>query len=518
MTIMPETSAIAHPQPVSEWEGELGDAARGLGECVRAAVQDSVAISELEKDLVQRLRALGRYALGWFLEQSGDGDLGEVLELPEGQTVKRLSFKRQRPYQSVFGDFEISRWVYGSRNGQRIEHIPLDSRLDLPRSKVSYLLQEWSQLFVVDQAFKRASENLETVLGAQIPVHTLERISRNMAEDVVDYWDGQKAPPSEEEGEVVVATADFKGIPMKGGGAVPEQARTLHGDKDEEAPEGKKQMALVGGVYTIDRYVRSPQEVLEALFRDGDKAEVQTRRPAPCHKWLRTSLERDEKGTTQPALAEIFGWMDCQIENRDPGGGKPVVALMDGQGSLWDAATRYIEVQPTVEILDLLHVTPRIWEAAKLFYSKAKTRSERLLFVKKRVARILDGEVEAVVLGLRSMATRRRLGKKKRKKLERICGYLEHNADRMRYDEYLAAGYPIATGVIEGACRHLVKDRLERSGMRWVPEGAQALLDLRCVRTAGLWEEFQDFRRAREQHRLYPFRGQYDRQQLRLVN
>ena len=116
------------------------------------------------------------------------------------------------------------------------------------------------------------------------------------------------------------------------------------------------------------------------------------------------------------------------------------------------------------------------------------------------------------------MATRRRLGRKRRKKLERICGYLEHNVHRMRYDEYLAAGYPIATGVIEGACRHLVKDRLERSGMRWIPEGAQALLDLRCVRTAGSWDKFQDYRREREQKRLYPFRRQCDRRQLRLVN
>ena len=274
MTIMPETSASAEPQPVSDWEGKFGETVQGLCECVQAAVQGSVAICDLEKDLVQRLRALGRQALGWFLDQSGDGDLGAVLELPDGQTVKRLSVRRRRPYQSVFGEFDISRWVYGTREGQRIEHIPLDSRLDLPRSKFSYLLQEWSQLFVVDQAFKRASENLETLLEVKIPVHSLERINRKMAEDVVEYWDTQKAPPIEEEGEVVVATADFKGIPMKEGGAVPGQARKPYGDKEQEAPEGKKQMALVGGVYTIDRYARSPQEVLEALFRDRDKAKV----------------------------------------------------------------------------------------------------------------------------------------------------------------------------------------------------------------------------------------------------
>ena len=189
---------------------------------------------------------------------------------------------------------------------------------------------------------------------------------------------------------------------------------------------------------------------------------------------------------------------------------------MDGQGSLWGAATEYLDVGLIIEILDLLHVTPRLWKSAQLFHGKESPLI--LPFVKERVRRILNGEVLAVVAGLRSIATRRRLPKKKRKKLERICHYLESNAERMRYDEYLAQGYPIATGVIEGACRHLVKDRLERSGMRWVRAGAQALLDLRCVHATQLWDPFQDFRRGREQQRLYPFRGQCDRRQLTLVH
>ncbi len=77
----------------------------------------------------------------------------------------------------------------------------------------------------------------------------------------------------------------------------------------------------------------------------------------------------------------------------------------------------------------------------------------------------------------------------------------------MRYDEYLAAGYPIASGVIEGACRHLVRDRLERTGMNWCIPGAQSMLNLRCIYLTDEWEPFMAFRIAEETKRLYPYRS-----------
>jgi len=89
----------------------------------------------------------------------------------------------------------------------------------------------------------------------------------------------------------------------------------------------------------------------------------------------------------------------------------------------------------------------------------------------------LRGKAASVIRGLRSLATRRGLTASKKKAVREICNYLSKNLERMRYDEYLAAGYPIASGVIEGACRHLVKDRMERAGMHWTAVGAQAMLD-----------------------------------------
>ena len=109
-----------------------------------------------------------------------------------------------------------------------------------------------------------------------------------------------------------------------------------------------------------------------------------------------------------------------------------------------------------------------------------------------------------MIRGIRRMATERQLCGQKLKDVKTACNYLENNLERMRYDEYLAAGYPIASGVIEGACRHLVKDRMERTGMRWRESSAGSMLFVRALEVTGLWEPFQIHRQAAEQKRLHP--------------
>ena len=182
---------------------------------------------------------------------------------------------------------------------------------------------------------------------------------------------------------------------------------------------------------------------------------------------------------------------------------------MDGQESLWNAADasldrEHLERAEIIDILDILHVSSYVWRAAKVFHT---SRAAQERFARDRLLRILQGEVRGVITGLRRMATERKLSGASRKEIGTVCGYLEKNAERMRYDEYLRAGYPIATGVIEGACRHLVKDRMERSGMHWTVEGAQAMLEVRAVYQSSYWKTFQTSRIAEEQARLHPHRA-----------
>ena len=150
-----------------------------------------------------------------------------------------------------------------------------------------------------------------------------------------------------------------------------------------------------------------------------------------------------------------------------------------------------VEDSDVVEILDLLRVCSYVWKSAKALHENRRDQEE---FAKDKLTAILEGRIAAVIRSLRYLSTRRGLRGKKRKDVATTCGYFESHRERMKYDEYLAAGYPIATGVIEGACRHIVKDRMERSGMKWTLEGAQSLLNLRCLRASGMWNQFQQTR------------------------
>ena len=144
-----------------------------------------------------------------------------------------------------------------------------------------------------------------------------------------------------------------------------------------------------------------------------------------------------------------------------------------------------------------------VWQAAHVFYKEGSDDAAH--FARDRLLRILQGQSDRVVRGLRVMGSKRGLIGAKKKTLRKVCGYLEANLQRMHYDEYLSKGYPIASGAIEGACRHLVKDRMERAGMHWTPDGAQAMLNVRSVYVNGDWDTYQNYRIKQQAKRLYPF-------------
>jgi hypothetical protein len=463
---------------------------------VEDAARDGRAVHELERGLWDLLLQAGRRALGAFLEVHGSGDLGPALTLPDGAEVHRLDGLHRRRYVSPFGEFTLRRAVYGSREGQAIAFVPLDSRLRLPAGPFSYLLQDWDQALAVEQAFGQVSATIERMLGLRQSVDSLEGMNRQMAEEVGWFRELQPAPPAAEEGQVVVVTADCKGVVIRGQGT----KAVCGGQRPGGRRANQKQMATVGAVYTVDRYVRSPAEVVAALFRDPGHRPGP--RPEPCHKHVWGSLAEAEP--PRSSIEVTFGWLGWEYAQRNPRLGRPAVYLCDGQEALWQACDDCLPRANAVQVLDLLHVTPRLWQAAKLLYGEGG--AEVVPFVRHRLLQILEGKVDGVIRALRRLGVARGLKGAKKKALARICAYLRKNRHRMRYNEYLAAGYPIASGVIEGACRHLVKDRMERAGMHWTVEGAQAMLDLRSVYIAGQWQDYQTYWVETETERLYPHR------------
>jgi hypothetical protein len=492
MMIMAEMAALDNLEDLTEM-------AKDLTTFVREAVVEGTAAHEVEKGVWRRVLAMGRQATGRFFQMQGDGDVGETIEMSNGEELRRLPEPHQRTYRSIFGPFRLSRYVYGTREGQRIDFVPLDARMQLPESQFSYLLQDWAGTLSVEHAFKRTAETLETILGLSMPVDSLERMSRQMAESVAGFRDSLTKPPVKEEGEILVVTADGKGIPMRR----PADQRPVGARRKKGEKANKKQMATLGCVYTVDPKHRTAEDVVEALFRESVGKRRESPEPVALHKRVWSSLTYEQGELCVDAETEVFAWMAREVgaRHRD---GQPMICLMDGQRSLWASCAAYLPGEDVVEILDLLHATEYVWNAAYLFHAEGSDAASA--FVRDRVLRILDGEVGYVIGGLRQMATKRGLPAKKRKKLAQICNYLNRNRQRMRYDEYLKAGYPIASGVIEGACRHVVKDRMERSGMRWTIDGAQAMLDLRSTSINGQWSIFQAHRIQAETQRLYPKR------------
>jgi hypothetical protein len=154
-----------------------------------------------------------------------------------------------------------------------------------------------------------------------------------------------------------------------------------------------------------------------------------------------------------------------------------------------------------VPILDIFHVNERLWTAAHCFHSEKSREAEQ--FVEHYLRLLLEGKVDRVIRSFRRLLVTRKLKGEPRKRLQATITYYDNNREHMRYDEYLAAGYPIGSGVAEGACRHLVKDRMERTGMRWCLDGARAILHLRALYINDDWHEFIEHRIEQEQHALY---------------
>jgi hypothetical protein len=325
-------------------------------------------------------------------------------------------------------------------------------------------------------------------------------MNQKMAQTVGEFRASRPAPAKKDEGMIVVVTADAKGVPMRRpADQLPAGARRKKGEK-----ANKKQMATVGCVYTVDPKERTAEEVVAALFRERRPQDAWAEpKPVAQQKRVWSSLSDREGDPPIDGEEVVFRWMFEEVEaRREPW--QPLVCVMDGQPSLWESRRTCLPAEETIEILDLLHVTPRLWEAAYLFHPEGSAQAAA--FVRARLLEILRGRAGYVIGGLRQKGTKQGLRGAKLRKLRTICDYFQKNLTRMRYDEYLAEGYPIASGVIEGACRYVVKDRMERAGMRWTVLGAQAMLDLRTTFINGQWGEFQRYRIEQESQRLYPHR------------
>lgn len=447
----------------------------------------SEELHEVERSLFQRLLVLGHVLMRGFLAEKGTGKQ----EGPVTRNGADLPYHSLKPvtYLSVFGLLEIGRAYYWKEGNQG--YFPLDADLNLPESRYSYLLQEWGELIGVGESFDKVTQQLEKLLRIKFWKQGVQKVASTAARDVQSYYEQKPAPSKEEEGKLLVAAIDGKGVPIRRDEPRARKLRLGRGEKPN-----KKKEAVVSAVYTIDREKRRPEQIVREIDEEGATVKRRGRprkRPKPQHKRVRATLEG--KGVA-------FEEVRRQLEERDPTGRKQRIALTDGAEALQTKVQEYLSgPSGIVLVLDIMHVLSYLWDASYAFHKEGTKESARWVMAKLQL--LLEGKVGYVIGGLRQSITKRKLKGHKRKRVEKAINYMDRNQEYMAYDAYLRKGYPIGSGVVEGACKHLVKDRMERTGMRWTLEGAQAILELRAVDLNGDWEAFWDYHTAKEKERLY---------------
>ena len=402
-----------------------------------------------------------------------------------------------RQLSTVVGAVKVHRLAYRHLGAPNLH--PADGALNLPVELHSHGLRRAAAIESTRGSFDEATRAIERATGVTVAKRQVESLTAAAATDVEAFY-AARAPEPDASSDVMVISVDGKGIVMRPDAlrkatakAAAAGTRKLETRLSKGEKRYRKRMAEVGAVYDLAPLARSAADVLASKHSQS----ASPPRPAPkaTGKWVTASVADD--------AAAVVGRVFDEAERRDPGHHRRWVALVDGNNHQIDrinaeAANRELTV--TV-LVDLIHVMEYIWSAAWCFFAQGDQAAED--WVRAKTLAVLEGNARDVAAGIRRRASTARLTKAKRKNADVCATYLTNKAPYLDYPTALAAGWPIATGIIEGTCRYLVADRMDITGARWSVDGAEAVLKLRAVRANGDFDDYWSFHLNRERQRVH---------------
>jgi hypothetical protein len=456
-----------------------GPGAAGLG---LAALEDELGVRSWE--LVRRLLQDHLFA-----RAAAEPRLARVTG-PDGIIRTRAEAGHGRALSSVFGPVRVFRIAYRAPGAPNV--YLADELLGLPAGRHSPGLAKMAAAAVAAGSLAAAGAQVRARTRCALGTRQCQQLARGAAADFDGFYAARRPPPAGP-GDVLVISCDGKGIRVRADQLRPRSARLAR--KAAPKQDGRlscgevrtrRRMAEVAAVFDITPAPRTPDAVLGPGPRPPG--------PAAAGKWLTASIADD--------AAEVVAAAFAEADRRDPHHERTWIALADGNKD----QIRHIQAQAAARdititiVTDFIHVTEYLWDAAWCLFPPASPDAGP--WVRARAAEVLDGRAPAVAAALRDTAAR--LGKTRRTTIARTAGYLDAKAPFLDYPRALAAGWPIATGVIEGACRHLVKDRMDITGARWGVQTAEAILKLRALQANGDFDQYWAWHLDREHERNYP--------------
>ena len=425
-------------------------------------------------------------------------DFNSVRHGTRDHTHKRKNCLRQ--LNTMFGKVRASRRSYSDGGVDSI--FPQDAQLNLSRDQYSDGLRGQIAFAVSEQSFDKASESISRNTATTVAKRQIENVTRHLSQDFDAFYKSRQVEDSDTS-DLLVLTCDGKGVVMRQedlrpatqkaakSGQHKKQTRLSRGEK-----RNRKRMATVASVYDIAPHSRCADSII------GSKKEQNSQSPKASNKRVWASVEKSPR--------EVIKQMFAEARHRDPNQRREWAVLVDGQPAQLKTLQQVMKKQKikATIVMDFIHVLEYLWKAAYCFCDESTQEAED--WVKERAIKLLNGEASQVAAGIRRSSTKRDLNSKERKNADKCSDYLLKYKSYLRYDQYLAAGYPIATGVIEGACRYLIKDRMDITGARWGLQGAEAVLKLRAIIASSDFEEYFSFHKHKERQKNYPFYEQID--------
>ena len=489
---------------------QSGECFAELGEWLASEDAAGLQHGELEEQLEVRGRELLRRLFQDRLDlTAAREERRHDVTGPDGVVRTRAERGRTRPLVTRFGQVTVSRIAYRSPGRSNVH--PLDAALNLPEEKHSHGMRKLAAVESARGSIEAAGAAVTRATGVKIGKRQLEELARRCAAHVDAFYLQRVIEPAPD-GWALVLTFDGKGIVMLPGALRPATARAAAAAQGKLATRlspgeksGRKRMAELACVYDAVPVTRTPGDIISTPAQKRKKnAQAGTakgkgkgkpREPQAKGKWLTASVTDDIPAVIAAAFDEA--------ERRDPGRKRDWVVLIDGNNTQIEAVTDEAArrgIMVTI-CIDFIHVLEYLWKAAWSFFDKGEPAAEE--WVAAQARKILHGKSAQVAAGIRRRATTYGYSAAERAGADEAARYLDNKKDYLDYATALAKGWPIATGIIEGACRHIVKDRMDITGARWGLEGAEAILKLRAVIASGDFEDYWRFHLRREHERIH---------------
>ena len=423
----------------------------------------------------------------------------------DGITRARLEPGHGRLLATLFGTVRVTRCAW--RHPGAGNYCPADAALSLPAGRHSHSLERLAAIEAARGSFDAARDAVTRRCGPVIGKRQLEQAVTGAAIDIPAFYAARIPQPCTSR-TLVVLSADSKGIVMRPGAlrAATARAAARLGKMRTRLTAGekpnRKRMATLVTVYDAEPARRRPHDVIAP---PGGRRGARRLRPGPkaLARWLAGSVRDDP--------AEVIAAAFDEAEARDPLHLRTWGVLVDGAEHQLDliraeAARRAVTIHI---VIDIIHVLEYLWKAAWALHPAGDPAAEDWVAVK--ALAVLAGGSGRAAAAITAEAGAAGLTASQRASADTCARYLSSKQQLLRYDQALQAGWPIATGIIEGACRHLIADRLDIGGARWGLDGAEAVLTLRAVISNGDFDEYWRYHLAREHQRLYPgtTQGQY---------